>query len=306
MNVLITGGTGLVGKAMTSELLSQGHSVYILSRSPDKADSLPQDAQLLRWDSETVGGWGSILEEIDGVINLAGSPLNGDGPLDIWLTDKRKKLLIESRLNSSGALIEGIRTAKHRPKVFIHASAIGFYGAHGDEIIDESFPAGDDYLAQVQYLSEQATKELDVMNVRKVLIRTGLVLAKNEGALEYFKLQFKLFGGGRLGSGEQYYSWIHLQDEVSAIRYLLENDLAEGPYNLVAPNPEKNKNFAKIMGKVMRRPSFMVIPAFLLRMVLGEVATVVLDGQKVTSNRLESLGFKFKFPRLEEALRDVL
>jgi len=306
VNVLITGGTGLVGKAMTSELLSQGHSVYILSRSPDKADSLPQDAQLLRWDSETVGGWGSILEEIDGVINLAGSPLNGDGPLDIWLTDKRKKLLIESRLNSSGALIEGIRTAKHRPKVFIHASAIGFYGAHGDEIIDESFPAGDDYLAQVQYLSEQATKELDVMNVRKVLIRTGLVLAKNEGALEYFKLQFKLFGGGRLGSGEQYYSWIHLQDEVSAIRYLLENDLAEGPYNLVAPNPEKNKNFAKIMGKVMRRPSFMVIPAFLLRMVLGEVATVVLDGQKVTSNRLESLGFKFKFPRLEEALRDVL
>ena len=306
MNILISGGSGLVGSALTKELVKDGHRVFILSRSPENVTDLPENVQVLVWDGKSAIGWGYIMDGIDAVVNLAGSPLNGNNPLDIRLSKKRKKLLLESRLNASHALIECIRKTEKKPKVFIQASAVGYYGPLGNEVVDESQPAGDDFLAQVQYKSERSTEALEEIGVRRVVIRTGLVLAKNADALGYFILQFSLFAGGRMGSGEQYYSWIHINDEVAAIKFLIENESAVGPFNLVAPNPVKNKEFAKVLGKVMKRPASFVIPAFLMRLVLGEVSTVVLDGQRLSSKKLEILGFTFQYPELKEALEDVI
>jgi uncharacterized protein (TIGR01777 family) len=306
MNILISGGTGLIGGALSKELLSHGHSVFILSRSRDLVTNPNENIQVLTWDGKRVTGWADVLDQIDAVVNLAGAPLNGNGPLDIWLTKKRKKKLINSRLDSTNALVEGIQRAKNKPKVFVQASAVGYYGARGDEWIDETHPSGNDFLAQVQVSSEQSTDILESMGIRRVIIRTGLVFAKQDSSLEYFKLQFSLFAGGRMGSGNQYYSWIHLQDEVDAIRFLLMHDHASGVFNLCSPNPERNKDFSKILGKVMQRPSFFVIPGFLLKMILGEISNVVLDGQRVSTKKLESIGYTFKYPNLIDALEDVI
>ncbi len=306
MNILISGGSGLIGRALTKDLVDHGHNVFILSRSPEKIDNLSEDVVIMNWDSETTKGWGDTMENIDAVVNLAGSSLNGNGPLDIWLTQKRKKLLLNSRLNASGALVEAIRQSKNKPKVFIQASAVGYYGPQGDEWIEETHPPGDDFLAKVQRQSEKSTEVLETMGIRRVIIRTGLVFANQGSSLEYFLLQFRLFAGGRIGTGKQFYSWIHIQDEVAAIRFLIEHKDASGAFNLVSPNPARNQDFATILGKVMKRPSFFVIPGFLMKLVLGEVSTVILDGQRVSSKKLERHGFSFKFPGLREALEDVI
>lgn len=306
MKVMIAGGSGLVGRALTQELLDNGHTVYVLTRHPQKnEDSLPERVHLVAWDGKSTEGWEGYVNEVDAIVNLAGAPLNGRGPFDIWLTNERKEQLINSRLDTTNALIEGIREAEKRPTVYVQASAIGYYGPSGDEKIHEDSEAGDDYLAWVQVQTERASAEVKALGLRRVVIRTGLVLDEDEGAFQYFKLQFALFAGGRMGSGEQYYSWIHIEDEAAAIRLLLGREDASGVYNLTSPNPVKNKEFAKVLGQVMKRPSFFVIPAFLLRMVLGEISTVVLDGQRVMPKRLTELGFEFKYPDLREALKDV-
>lgn len=306
MKVLIAGGSGLIGRALTQELLAHQHVVYILSRSPESLEPFDGEVRLVGWDAKTTRGWGQVIEEIDGVVNLAGTPLDGEGLFDIWLTEKRKKSLISSRENTTKALIQAIKEAENKPSVYIQGSAIGYYGFSDDEIIDETSEPGDDFFSFVQQRNEEITQMVESMGIRRVLIRTGLVLDKREGSFQYFLLQFRLFAGGRLGSGEQYYSWIHKKDEAAAIRKLLEDERAEGPFNLTAPHPEKNKNFAKILGRVIRRPSFFVVPAFLLKLVLGEVAAIVLEGQRAVPKKLQELGFEFQYPELESALRDVL
>lgn len=306
MKVLIAGGSGLIGRALTQELLAHQHDVYILSRSPESLEPFDGEVRLVGWDAKTTRGWGQVIEEIDGVVNLAGTPLDGEGLFDIWLTEKRKKSLISSRENTTKALIQAIKEAENKPSVYIQGSAIGYYGFSDDEIIDETSEPGDDFFSFVQQRNEEITQMVESMGIRRVLIRTGLVLDKREGSFQYFLLQFRLFAGGRLGSGEQYYSWIHKKDEAAAIRKLLEDERAEGPFNLTAPHPEKNKNFAKILGRVIRRPSFFVVPAFLLKLVLGEVAAIVLEGQRAVPKKLQELGFEFQYPELESALRDVL
>lgn len=306
MKVLIAGGSGLIGRALTQELLAHQHDVYILSRSPESLEPFDGEVRLVGWDAKTTRGWGQVIEEIDGVVNLAGTPLDGEGLFDIWLTEKRKKSLISSRENTTKALIQAIKEAENKPSVYIQGSAIGYYGFSDDEIIDETSEPGDDFFSFVQQRNEEITQMVESMGIRRVLIRTGLVLDKREGSFQYFLLQFRLFAGGRLGSGEQYYSWIHKKDEAAAIRKLLEDERAEGPFNLTAPHPEKNKNFAKILGRVIRRPSFFVVPAFLLKLVLREVAAIVLEGQRAVPKKLQELGFEFQYPELESALRDVL
>ena len=306
MNVLIAGGSGLVGQALTRELIQHGHSVFVLSRSPEKVDPTDKGFAIIGWDAKSTHGWGDVINQMDAVVNLAGSPLDGDNPFDIWLTEKRKKSIITSREDTTKALIQAIQEAEEKPDVYVQASAVGYYGFSEDEIIDEAAPSGDDFFSQVQQHHEKNTEILESMGIRRVLIRTGLVLDKDEGSLQYFLLQFRLFAGGRLGSGEQYYSWIHIKDEAAAIRKLLEDDRAEGPFNLTAPNPVKNKEFAKILGNVMNKPAFFVVPTFLLKLVLGEVAAIVLKGQRVVPKKLQDLGYKFQYPELEGALRDVL
>lgn len=306
MNVLIAGGTGLIGRALTSELLEHGHEVYILSRSPQHSDKLPPAVKMLKWDGKTAAGWADAVNEIDAVVNLAGTPLDGNNILQIWLTKKRKEQIISSRLDTTKALLEGIRLAKKKPEVFVLGSAVGIYGFSEDEPIDESGLPGDDFFSETQILNEQASEEAEALGLRRVMVRTGLVLDGKEGSFQYFKFQTALFVGGRMGSGKQYYSWIHIRDEARAIRFLIENKNASGPFNLTAPNPVKNKTFAKILGKVMHRPSFFVVPAFMMRLVLGEVSAIILEGQRAVPAKLQAMGFEFRFPDLEGALEDIL
>lgn len=306
MKILIAGGSGLVGQALTRELVEHGHEVMILSRSLRKPKGMSPSVQLLNWDGKTAAGWGDKLNEIDAVVNLAGAPLDGKNIFDIWLTEKRKEIIISSRLDTTKALIEGIRQAEKKPKVYVQGSAVGIYGFAADEIIDENSSLGNDFFSETQILNEQASVEVEALGLRRVLIRTGLVLDGTDGSFQYFKFQTAMFVGGRMGSGEQYYSWIHIRDEAAAIRFLIENEDAKGPFNLTAPNPVKNKVFAKIVAKVMHRPSFFVVPAFLMRLVLGEVAAIILEGQRAVPAKLLALGFEFRFPELKRALEDIL
>ncbi|MCB2179798.1 TIGR01777 family oxidoreductase [bacterium] len=312
MKILIAGGTGLIGRALTDELVAHGHEVFILSRSLRKPDGVPAAVRMLQWDGKTAEGWADVVDEIDAVVNLAGAPLDGD-PLrnlgtifNIWLTKKRKELVVSSRLDTTKALLEGIRLAEKKPAVFVQGSAVGYYGFSGDQPIDETGAPGNDFFSETQILNERASEEAEALGMRRVIVRTGLVLDAKGGSFQYFKLQTALFVGGRMGSGEQYYPWIHIQDEARAIRYLIENEDAAGPFNLSAPNPVKNKTFAKILAKVMGRPSFFVVPAFLLRLVLGEISAIILEGQRAIPAKLEALGFKFRYPELETALKDIL
>jgi uncharacterized protein (TIGR01777 family) len=306
MKILITGGTGLIGRELSKQLIENGHAVYVLSRNPNKAHELHDSVIMLAWDGKTVGAWGDYVNEIDVIVNLAGAPLNGKGPLDIWLTQKRKHELVQSRVNATNALLDCVEKADRKPLLFVQASAIGYYGPRGDELILESEPAGNDFLASVQVQSEKVSERALELGMRRIVVRTGLVLAKNEGALQYFKLQHALFAGGRIGSGKQYYSWIHLQDEAAAIRYLIEQDDASGIFNFTSPNPATNKEFSKTLGRVMNRPTFFVIPEFLIRLVLGEIADVIVEGQRVIPDQLQKFGFEFQYPELYEALEDVI
>ena len=306
MKILISGGTGLIGSALIERLVSYGHTVFILSRNPEKISNTHENVIPLKWDAKTSIGWGENIEPIDAVVNLAGYPLNGVHPMDIWLTKRRRVQLLSSRLDAAQALIDWIKKAEQKPKVFIQASAIGFYGPQGDQLITENHPPGTDFLAQVLAKTENSTEIIEAMGVRRVMIRTGLVFSTKGSSLEYFKLQFRLFAGGKMGSGRQYYSWIHIEDEAAAIQWLIEKEEARGAFNLTSPYPVTNQEFAQTLGKVMRRPSVFMIPGFALRLVLGEISTVVLDGQRTTSQKLEDLGFSFKFPHLEAALRDVI
>jgi len=306
MRVLIPGGTGLIGRALSADLAKDGHEVILLSRAPQRARTLPPGVRAERWDGRTAAGWGHLADGADAIINLAGASIAGEGFLPARWTESRKALLTESRLHAARAVIEAVRRATQKPRVVIQASAIGYYGPHGDEPLAEDAPPGDDFLARLCVAWEAAAAPLDEMGVRRVVIRTGVVLSTAGGALPRLLLPFKLFAGGPMGNGKQWMSWIHIADEVAAIRFLLERDDAVGPFNLAAPEPLTNAQFSRLLGRVMRRPSLLPVPGFAMRLALGEAATIVLDGQRVLPRRLRELGFAFRFPAAEAALRDLL
>ncbi len=301
MRIIITGGTGLIGGALAANLANDGHEVILLSRTPERTASLPSGVRAERWDGRTATGWGPLAEGADAIVNLA-----GEGVASGRWTEERKRRIRESRVNVGQAVIEVVKAAARKPGVVIQSSAVGYYGAHSDEEITESAPAGNDYLAQVAVAWEGSTAPVETMGVRRAVIRTGVVLSKKGGALPQMLLPFKLFAGGPLGNGKQWLPWIHIADEVSAIRFLIENRQASGAFNLCAPNPLTNAEFGRVVGHVMGRPAFMPTPAFALRLVFGEMATVLLDGQRQVPKRLIELGFAFRFPSAEAALRNIL
>lgn len=304
MKVIITGGTGLIGSALAHSLVKDGHEVVILTRNASKSDKgLPGEARLVQWDAKTGDGWYTEAEGADAIVNLAGANISPQGGL--W-TDSRKKIIRESRVKAGEAVVDAIRRTTHKPKALLQSSAIGYYGVHDDEVITETSPTGSDFLASVCRDWEASTAEVESMGVRRVILRTGVVFDKDDGALPVLTLPFKLFAGGPVGNGRQYLSWIHIDDEVNAIRLLLDDSTAHGPYNLTAPNPVPQKEFAKVTGKVLNRPSFIPTPAFAIKLVLGEAATFALDGQRVLPKALEDKRFEFRFPNLEGALRDLL
>lgn len=302
MRIIVAGGTGLIGSALVDSLAGSGCEVTVLTRYPERHQHLASAGILLQeWDGETAEGWGHLVSQVDAIVNLAGAGI-ADGR---WTTT-RKEQIRESRVKAGQALVTAIRNAETVPSVLIQSSAVGYYGPAGDRTVDEQASPGTDFLAGVCVDWESSTEAVEAIGVRRVVIRTGVVLSANGGALPRMTLPFRLFAGGPLGNGRQYFPWIHIADEVAAIRFLLENEQASGPYNLAAPNPPTNREFVRDLGRAMGRPSFMPTPSFALKMLFGEMSTVLLDGQRAVPSRLQEAGYEFVFPEAVAALRDLL
>lgn len=315
MRVVITGGTGLIGRALAKSLASDGHEVIILSRSPERATNLPQpdrpgsggSIRVEGWDGRTAEGWGHLADGADAIVNLAGASLSGGRLLPSRWTTERKRAIRDSRLDAGQAVVEAVSQASRKPDVVIQSSGIGYYGFRGDEKVAEDAAPGDDLMARLASDDwEPSTAPVEEMGVRRAIIRSGPVLDKHEGALPSMMLPFRLFVGGPMGNGRQWLSWIHREDEVAAIRFLIEHGEAEGPFNLCSPNPLTNADFGRVMGRVMSRPYWIPVPGFAIKLAFGEVTSAVLEGQRAVPQRLLDMGFRFRFPDAETALRDLL
>lgn len=300
MRVLIAGGTGTIGRRLVEHLIRQGDYVTVLSRQPYKPATLPAKIRFAQWDGKSVEGWGPLVKDVDAIVNFAGAGLS-----DARWSPERKKLIVESRVNAGQALVEAIRAAENKPKVLIQASAVGFYGP-GKTAITESAGPGDDFLAGVCKQWEASTEAVEEMGVRRVVIRSGVVLDSAGGALPKMAMPFRFFVGGPVSFGRQWVSWIHYLDEVRAIRFLIENESVSGAVNLTAPNPVQNRTLARAIGQALNRPSLFPVPGFVLKIIFGEMSTVLLDGQQVLPGRLDGCGFQFKFPAVEQAVQDLL
>jgi uncharacterized protein (TIGR01777 family) len=302
MRVLITGGSGLIGGALARELGAASHDVVVLTRDPARVKGLPANVRTVRWDGVSADGWGELAEGPDtAIVHLA-----GEGIADGRWTDERKRRIVDSRVKSSTAVAAAIRDAKVKPRVLLQGSAVGYYGPCGDEVVTEAHGPGNDFLSRVCIDWESSTAAVEALGVRRALLRTGIVLAREGGALPKMALPFRLFAGGPLGNGRQWVPWIHLADEVGAIRFLLENDAARGPFNLSAPDPVQNRDLGRSLGEALHRPSLLPTPAFALHLALGEMAGMVLEGQRAVPRALQDLGYAFRFPALGPALSDLL
>ncbi len=301
MRVIIIGGSGLIGLALVTDLTRNSHEVIILSRRPERIIDLPAGVRAERWDGRTAEGWYSLADGADAIVNLAGENISSGR----W-TDERKHTILQSRLNAGQAMIQAVKAVTRRPRAVIQASGIGYYGPCSNEEITEEMAPGHDFLARLATAWESSTSSLETLGVRRAIIRTGVVLSIEGGALPRMLLPFRFFVGGRLGSGRQWFPWIHIADEVRAIRFLIENEAASGPFNLSAPIPVTNAEFSHLLGQQLRRPAFMSIPEFALRLLFGEMATALLDGQRAIPKRLLQLGFSFRFSEAGSALSDLL
>jgi uncharacterized protein (TIGR01777 family) len=292
---------------LVAKLDGQGHEVTVLSRRPEsKRGLIPARVQLAKWDAQSAEGWGHLAEGADALLNLAGENLAGEGLIPTRWTKARKQKIMDSRVQAGRAVVRAVEAAADKPKVVIQASAVGYYGARLDEPLTEAARPGADFLARVCVEWERSSQPVEALGVRRAIIRSGVFLSPQSGALARLLLPFRFFVGGPMGSGNQWLSWIHPQDEIEAILYLIKHEGAQGPFNLCSPVPVTNRTFAKRLGRVLRRPAFFRIPGFLLRAALGEVASTVLEGQRALPQALQDLGYDFRFPQIEPALRDVL
>ena len=298
MRIVIAGGTGFLGAALSTALQGDGHDVVVLTR---QRGTLP--AGLAAWTPDgTAGAWAHVIDGADALINLAGAALDEKR----W-TEPRKRELIESRVLATRSLTRAIAAAGHPPAVFLSSSAVGYYGACGDEVITESGAAGSDFLARLVSQWEDEARSAASRHTRVALLRSGLVLAADGGALARMLLPFRLGVGGPFGSGRQYMSWVHRQDWIDMTRWLLATAAAAGPVNVTAPAPATNEEFAATLAGVLRRPHLLRTPGFALRLALGEMAdAALLVGQRVVPAKAQALGFPFRWPALEAALRDLL
>lgn len=307
MHTIITGGTGLIGRALVDSLVADGqktggHTVTVLTRSPQKHQgSLPPGVTAVGWDGKSAAGWGHLADGADAIVNLA-----GEGIADGRWSEERKQRILQSRVDAGKAVVEAVGQAQVKPKVVVQASAVGYYGDGDESPLPESSPPGNDFLGKVCFEWEASSAEVERMGVRRVVIRTGIVLSTKGGAFPKLALPFHFFAGGPIGSGQQYFPWIHIDDQVRAIRFLMENESASGPYNLAAPNPPTNKEFVQKLGKAMGRPALLPVPSIAFKIIFGEMSTVLLDGQRAVPQALEAAGFGFSYPEATAAARDIL
>ncbi|MBJ2287422.1 TIGR01777 family oxidoreductase [Pseudomonas sp. MF6755] len=295
MHILLTGGTGLIGRQLCRHWLAQGHRVTVWSRQPETV------AQVCGAQVLGVGRLQEVIGAVDAVVNLAGAPIT-DRP---W-THKRKALLWSSRINLTETLLAWMESLEQKPAVLISGSAVGWYGDGGErELTEASGPVQDDFPSQLCIAWEETAQRAEAMGVRVVLVRTGLVLAAEGGFLSRLLLPFKLALGGPIGNGRQWMPWVHIKDQIALIDFLLHKEDASGPYNACAPHPVRNREFAKTLGQVLHRPAFMPMPAFALKVGLGELSGLLLGGQKALPERLLVAGFTFQFTELRAALDDL-
>jgi uncharacterized protein (TIGR01777 family) len=301
--ILISGATGFIGRALVRELAGAGYETVILTRDPDKsAARFGSDGWRVKWDGRTAQGWGALADGSLAIVNLAGDNL-AEGR---WTRAKKARILT-SRTDAGAAIVEAVSCAASKPEALVQASAVGFYGARGDEGLDESSAQGQGFLAEVVRAWEDSTRPVEAAGVRRVVIRTGLVLGHGGGVLPRLALPFRFFAGGPLGRGRQWVSWIHLADEVGAIRFLLERRDLSGVFNLTAPGALRQRDLCRELGAAMRRPCWLPVPAFLLKLLFGEKAMeTILAGQRVLPRRLTEAGFEFRFPRAAAALAALL
>jgi len=302
MRVIISGATGFIGRALCRELRSD-YELVVLSRDAEKAAGIAGDyARIVEWDARSTGGWAEQVEGAHAIVNLAGENVASGR----W-TAPRKDTILQSRTWSANAVLDAVIGARNKPAVVIQASAIGYYGSRGDEILDESSTPGTGFLAEVCRRVESVAAKIEAAGVRCAIIRTGVVLGNEAGALPMLMRPFRLHAGGWVGSGRQWFSWISLADEVRAIRFLMENRQLKGPLNLTAPNPVTMKEFCRTLGDVMHRPAWAAVPGFVVRRLFGEMADeMLLTSQRVLPGRLTEAGFQFRHPHARDALSAIV
>lgn len=297
MHILITGGTGLIGRQLCRALLAEGHELTVLSRNPA---SVPAKCGAGVRAMAALGEW-HAGQSFEAVINLAGEPI-----VDARWTVRRKQVLWASRVTLTQELVRYIISAEHKPSVFISGSAVGYYGNRGDAAMYEAADAGEDFSAQLCKAWEDAARAAEQAGVRVCLLRTGLILSKQGGLLGRMLLPFKLGLGARLGDGKQWMSWVHLDDYVAMVLQLLRDAQASGPCNMTAPQPVTNAEFTAALAKALHRPALFAAPALLLKLAMGERACLLLEGQKVLPGKMTAAGYRFKFASLAEALGNLL
>ena len=301
MKVMVTGATGFIGKELINRLNDKGHEVVILTRNAESARfHLSVHCEIVTWNPERTALFPSALKGVDAVINLA-----GEGIADARWSSARKQKIIKSRVLSVRRLINTMTYMSDKPKVFISASAIGLYGNRGDELLDETASKGHGFLSDVCQKWENEIITAKELGIRTVAFRLGMVLGHDGGALNKMLPPFKLGVGGKLGNGSQWMSWIHITDLVNMMIYSIENPSIDGVFNAVSPNPVRNSEFTKILGTVLKRPTIFPVPKFVLKIVLGDLSELLLDSQRVNANKIRATGFEFKYPKLEEALKEV-
>lgn len=301
MRIVIAGGSGFLGNLLIARLAADRHEITVLTRRPGRSTG---PARAVAWnpDGEANGDWAQSLDGAAAVINLA-----GEGIADKRWSPSRKVALLDSRVRATRSLIAAMRRASKPPRVLIQGSGAGYYGTHGDEILDESSPPGTDFLGQLCVAWESAAQPARELGSRLVILRQGIVLERSGGALKKMLPPFQLFVGGPIASGRQYISWIHRDDWLALILWAMSNPAASGAMNATSPNPVPNAEFSRAIGRALHRPSLLPVPAFALRLLVGEMADdALINGQRVVPARALALGFHFAFPAIDDAMIEIL
>jgi NAD dependent epimerase/dehydratase family enzyme len=325
--VVVSGATGLIGRALCKQLVARGYQVVVFSRNPQQARrAVPGAADYVAWRPAESGDWASSIDGAHAVIHLAGASL-----FDKRWSDAYKREIVASREIGTRGLINAMARAQIKPQVFISSSAVGYYGPSGDGQLDESAPPGNDFLAQVCQVWEREARKAEELGIRTVILRSGVVIGSSEGrpafpidlrgaslsrpgvilktdegAFPLLMMPFRFFAGGPILPGTQWFAWVHIDDLVGILMLALEDERAHGPINATAPQPQTNRDFAKTLGRVVGRPSWMPVPGFAMRLLLGEMADMITTGQRVVPKQALELGYQFKYPTSEQAIRQIL